>query len=186
MSKKTSSSMPSASQNRSVTEEDNDSYSSSSWSENDEDDETVEVKGFNVFQSQENKVKEIFKKHQDLTSNFNVKNQHLKDTYMEVLLDLIKTLCKSTKDISMEDLNKARNTLYDLTRAGFKVNWLRQKLEEAYLKREKQRVSEDTITELKEHVKKQKLSLSDFETYLKEEKAAALAAEARFGFNDVV
>lgn len=105
---------------------------------------------------------------------------------MDVLLGLLETLWQSTKELSMKDLNKADNSLFDLTRAGLKVGWLRQKLDEAYLKKEKQRVSGSRIRELEEQVKKRKLTLSDLESYLKTEKAAALAAKARVGFSDVV
>ncbi|CAH8269035.1 unnamed protein product [Arabidopsis lyrata] len=139
-----------------------------------EDEETVEVNGFQVLPSQETLVSEMFKKHPDLTSNFDLKNQQLKNAYMDVLLDLNETLSQSTKKLSLVDLDKAESTLFDLTRAGLKVCWLRQKLDEAYVKKEKQRVSGARIRELEEQVKKRKLTLSDLETDLKKEKAAAL------------
>ncbi|XP_010431450.1 PREDICTED: MATH domain and coiled-coil domain-containing protein At3g58280-like [Camelina sativa] len=111
-----------------------DYYSSS---EEDKDDVTVVVKGFPVLESQVNQVKEIFEKHPDLASNFNVKNQNLKNVYMGILLDLIKTLSKSPKELTEEDLNLAVSTLSDLTKAGFMLDWLNQKLDKAL---EKQRV----------------------------------------------
>lgn len=141
---------------------------------------------FHFSGSQENLVIEMLKKHPDLTSNFDLKNQQLKNAYMDVLLDLIETLCQSTKELSMKDLNKADSTLFDLTRAGLKVGWLRQKLDEAFLRKEKQRVSGARIRELEEQVKKRKLTLSDLESDLKKEKAAALASKNRIGFSDVV
>lgn len=92
----------------------------------------------------------MFEKHPDLTSNFDLKNRLLKNAYMDVLLDLIERLCQSTKDLSLEDLNKAISMLFDLTKVGLKVDWLRQKLDAAYLKWEKQRFSGARIRELEE------------------------------------
>ncbi|CAL9245859.1 unnamed protein product [Arabidopsis halleri] len=151
-----------------------------------EDEETVEVNGFEVLVSQEKHVKEMFKKHPDLTSNLSYKNQQLKNAFMDVLLDLIETLCLSTTELSLEDLNKKEKTLFDLTRAGLEVGWLRQKWDVAYLKKEKQRVPGARIIELEEQVRKRKLTLSDLESDLKNEKAAALAGRSRSGFSDVV
>ncbi|CAD5326168.1 unnamed protein product [Arabidopsis thaliana] len=140
-----------------------------------EDEETVEVNGFHVLPSQENLVSQMFKKHPDLTSNFDLKNQQLKNAYMDVLVDISETLSQSTKALSMEDLDKAESTLFDLTKAGLKVGWLRQKLDEAYLKKEKQRISGVRIRELEEQVNKRKLTLSDLESDLKKEKANQLS-----------
>ncbi|EOA26019.1 hypothetical protein CARUB_v10019425mg [Capsella rubella] len=137
-----------------------------------EDEDTVYVNGFQLLSSQEKQVKEIFKNHPELTSDFKFKNQQLKNAMMDALLDLI----NSTKELSLEELNEAENTLFDLTRAGLKVGWLRQKWEEAYLKKEKQRVVRARIIELEEQVKKRKLALSDLESDLMKEKAAVLAA----------
>ncbi|KAL1201584.1 MATH domain and coiled-coil domain-containing protein [Cardamine amara subsp. amara] len=152
----------------------------------DDDDEIVKVNGFHVLVSQVNQVKEMFNKHPGLSLNFNVKNKQLKSACMDVLLDLISTLCQSAKEHSLKDLNKADTALLDLTRAGLKVGWLRQKLDDAYLKKEKQRASGAWIRELEEQVKKRKLALSNLESDLKKEKAAALAAKARIGFSDIV
>ncbi|CAH8269038.1 unnamed protein product [Arabidopsis lyrata] len=130
-----------------------------------EDEETVEVNGFEVLVSQ---------------------NQQLKNAFIDVLLNLIETLCQSTTELSLEDLNKEESTLFDLTRAGLEVGWLRQKWDVAYLKKEKQRVTGARIRELEEQVRKRKLSLSDLESDLKNEKAAALVAKSRTGFRDIV
>lgn len=86
----------------------------------------------------------------------------------------------------MDDLNKADRTVLDLTKAGLKLQWLRQKLDEAFLKKEKKRDIGARIRELEEQVKKRKLNLSDLESDLKKQKAAALAAETPFDFSDVV
>ncbi|XP_019085092.1 PREDICTED: MATH domain and coiled-coil domain-containing protein At3g58280-like [Camelina sativa] len=131
-------------------------------------------------------VSEMFKKHPDLTSNFDLKNQKLKNAYMDVLLDLIETLSQSANELSSEDLDKAESTLFDLTRAGLKVGWLRQNLDEAYLEKEKQRVSEIRIRQLEEQVKKRKLNLSDLESDLRTERATALVSNDRIGSGDLI
>lgn len=131
-------------------------------------------------------MKAIFEKHPDIASDFKLKNQQLKNAYMGVLLDLIMTLCRSPKELTMDDLNKADRTVLDLTKAGLKLHWLRQKLDEAFLKKEKKRAIGVRIRELEDQVKKRKLNLSDLESDLKIQKAAALAAETPFDFNDCV
>lgn len=135
---------------------------------------------------QVSQVNAIFEKHPDIASDFNLKNQQLKNAYMGVLLDLIMTLCRPPKELTMDDLNKADRTVLDLTKAGLKLQWLRQKLDEAFLKKEKKRDIGARIRELEEQVKKRKLNLSDLESDLKKQKAAALAAETPFDFSDVV
>lgn len=121
-------------------------------------------------------VREMFEKYPDLTSDFDLKNQQLKNAYMDVLIDLTETLCHSEIELSLEDLDKAEKTLSDLTRAGLKVGWLREKLDEAYLTKEKQRISAARIRELEEQVEKQKLTLSGLKSDLQKERSAALAS----------
>ncbi|VVB06155.1 unnamed protein product [Arabis nemorensis] len=169
--------------------DDEQSYSSSSeeWSKSSDDvDEIVKINGFQVLDSQVNQVKAIFEKHPDIASDFNLKNQQLKNAYMGVLLDLIMTLCRSPNELTMDDLHKADRTVLDLTKAGMKLHWLRQKLDEAFLKKERKRAIWARIRELEEQVKKRKLNLSDLESDLKKQKAAALAVETPFDFSDVV
>ncbi|CAH8269032.1 unnamed protein product [Arabidopsis lyrata] len=133
-------------------------YSSSSeeWSEDSSEDvnEIVEVNGFQILDSQVSQVNAIFEKHPDIASDFSLKNQQLKNAYMGVLLDLIMTLCQSPKELTMNDLNKADRTILDLTKAGLRLHWLRQKLDEAFLKKEKKRAIGARIRELEEQVKK--------------------------------
>lgn len=122
-------------------------------------------------------MKAIFEKHPDLTSNFNLKNQQIKNAYVYALLDLIKTLCKAPKELTEEDLNKADDTLSDLIKAGFNLDWLRQKLDQAL---EKQIAYDARIRELEKQVKKRKLALTELEADLEKEKAAASAAVMLF------
>ncbi|XP_020881908.1 MATH domain and coiled-coil domain-containing protein At3g58280 [Arabidopsis lyrata subsp. lyrata] len=145
-----------------------------------EDEETVEVNGFEVLVSQILRF-DLLGSH--LSGS---QEKQLKNAFIDVLLNLIETLCQSTTELSLEDLNKEESTLFDLTRAGLEVGWLRQKWDVAYLKKEKQRVTGARIRELEEQVRKRKLSLSDLESDLKNEKAAALVAKSRTGFRDIV
>ncbi|VVB06141.1 unnamed protein product [Arabis nemorensis] len=61
---------------------------------------------------------------------FRAKNQHLRTACMNVLLSLIETLCQSPQELSEEDLVEADNALAYMKDAGFKVDWLKKKLEE--------------------------------------------------------
>ncbi|CAH8360002.1 unnamed protein product [Eruca vesicaria subsp. sativa] len=122
-----------------------------------------------------------------MASEFSLENEQLRNAYMGVLLNLIMTLCQSPKELTMDDLNKADRTVLDLTKAGFKLHWLRQKLDEAFQKEEKKREIRAQIRLLEEKATKRKLSLSDLESDLKKQKAAALAAETLpFDFSDIV
>ncbi|XP_019085609.1 PREDICTED: MATH domain and coiled-coil domain-containing protein At3g58260-like [Camelina sativa] len=135
--------------------------------------QSMDVKGFQVLPSQVDVVKTLFEKHPDLAQGFSLKNQHIKNAYMNALLDLIKTLCKASKDLSVKDLKKADDTLSDLIKAGWNLEWLRKKLDQAL---EKQVEYDTRIRELENQVKKRKLELEELETALEKEKAAASAS----------
>ncbi|XP_019085844.1 PREDICTED: MATH domain and coiled-coil domain-containing protein At3g58280-like [Camelina sativa] len=147
--------------------------SSSSEDVQNKDDVTIEVNGFQVLVSQVDEVKALFEKHPDLAQGFSLKNQHIKNAYMNALLDLIKTLCKASKELCVEDLKKADDTLSDLIKAGWNLEWLRKKLDQAL---EKQVEYDARIRELEKQVKKRKLALEEIETDLEKEKAAASAS----------
>ncbi|CAN8279883.1 unnamed protein product [Cochlearia groenlandica] len=170
--------------------DDEQTYSSSSeeWSEESSQDigEIVEINGFQVLDSQVSQVNAIFEKYPDIASDFTLKNQQLKNAYMGVLLHLIMTLCQSPKELTIEDLNKADVTVLDLTKAGLKLNWLRKKVDEAFLKKEKRGIIRARIKELEEQVKKRKMDLSELESDLKKQKAEVLDVETPFDFNDFV
>ncbi|XP_010412844.2 PREDICTED: MATH domain and coiled-coil domain-containing protein At3g58280-like [Camelina sativa] len=136
-------------------------------------DDTIEVNGFQVLVSQVDEVKALFEKHPDLAQGFSLKNQHIKNAYMNALLDLIKTLCKASKELCVKDLKKADDTLSDLIKAGWNLEWLRKKLDQAL---EKQIEYDTRIRELEKQVKKRKLALAELETDLEKEKAAASAS----------
>jgi len=92
---------------------------------------------------------------------------------MHALLDLTKTLSKSTKELTVEDMNEADNTITDLIKAGLNLDWLRQKFDQAL---EKQIAYDTRIGELEKQVKKRKLAVTELEADLEKEKAAASAS----------
>ncbi|EOA32495.1 hypothetical protein CARUB_v10015775mg [Capsella rubella] len=77
-------------------------YPSTAYDEDSDNDETVDINGFCILQSQLGQAKLIFKEHPETSSNFHLKNE----------------------------LKEADNTIWDLEAAGFKLDWLKQKLEE--------------------------------------------------------
>ncbi|KAG2258365.1 hypothetical protein Bca52824_077659 [Brassica carinata] len=82
-------------------------------------------------------VRCIFEKHPDFASKVRSNNQHLKSTYINVLLGLIETLCQLPEKLSDDDLNEASAAVSYLTQVGFKVDWLEEKLEEVKEKKTK-------------------------------------------------
>ncbi|VVB06142.1 unnamed protein product [Arabis nemorensis] len=161
--------------------------------------ETIDVNGFQVLPSQVDSVKRIFKKHPNMASEIRTKNQDLRTSCMNVLLNLIKTMCQSLQDLSIDDLGQADNAITYLKISGFKVDWLERKLEEVKEKKMEEEIGETRMQELekelkgfkqkysdieallekkKEELKDLKKKCSDTEALLKKEKAKVLAAKA--------
>ncbi|VVB06146.1 unnamed protein product [Arabis nemorensis] len=67
-------------------------------------------------------VRRIFEKHPDVAFEFRLKNPLLKTAYMNVLLSLIETLCRSPLEISKDDLADAYDSLRSLKDVGFKLD----------------------------------------------------------------
>ncbi|ESQ29437.1 hypothetical protein EUTSA_v10023954mg [Eutrema salsugineum] len=59
-------------------------------------------------------------------------------TYMNILLRLIDILNKPPHSLSETELSNAQSVLIDLTEAGFKLDWLKTKLDDVYLERKKE------------------------------------------------
>ncbi|VVB06140.1 unnamed protein product [Arabis nemorensis] len=134
--------------------------------------ESIDVNGFQVLPSQAESVKHIFEKHPNMALNFPAKNQDLRTSCMNVLLNLIKTLCQSLRDLSIDDLGQADNALTYLKNSGFKVDWLERKLEEKCSDKEARLEKE------KEELKDLKQKCSDIEVLLEKKKEKVLAARA--------
>ncbi|CAH2058358.1 unnamed protein product [Thlaspi arvense] len=112
------------------------------------------INGFHVCASQITLVREIFAEHPDIAQHFKPKNQVVKTEYMNVLLDLITTLNKPPHRISEAEISSAHSDLSELTDAGFKLEWLKTKIEEVSLKCKK---SDDAngsrVQQLEERIK---------------------------------
>ncbi|KAL0866273.1 hypothetical protein Bca101_045391 [Brassica carinata] len=148
--------------------------------------ETIAISGFDVYSSQVESVSYIFKRHPDIALNFRPKNQQIRRAYMNELLNIIEVLCQSPEKLSEDDLSNANDTLADLIDVGFKLDWLKIKLDVVSEKKKKEKGSEARLRTMEEQLQKLKLMLLDLETQLQMEKAEALAARAPLSFNDIV
>jgi len=123
--------------------------------------EMFDIKGFNVLYTQAKSVSKIFKEHRDIAVDFKPKNQLVRTAYMNVLLNLIKILKKPPETLSESKLTNARSDLSELTEAGFKLDWLKRKLEDACLERKKVVADGARVQELEERVKTLKVELDN-------------------------
>ncbi|CAN7103198.1 unnamed protein product, partial [Brassica rapa subsp. narinosa] len=122
---------------------------------------TIDINGFQVFASQVIKVGKIFTEHPDIALDFKPTKQEVKTAYMNVLLRVIKTLNKPPKSLSETRLNKASSELSELMDVGFKLDWLKSKLEEVSLERKKPDVDGYQVQQLEERVKHLQLKLDE-------------------------
>ncbi|KAG7564483.1 hypothetical protein ISN44_As10g012470 [Arabidopsis suecica] len=136
----------------------------------------VDVNGFLVLPSQAEAVKHIFKKHPDMALEFRAKNQHMRTSSINLLLNIIETLCQSLRDLSIDDLGQAKLALTYLKYSGFKVDWLERKLEEVKEKKMEEQFGKSRMQELEEELKVFKQKFSDIEALLEKEKTKVLAA----------
>nr|VDD62251.1 unnamed protein product [Brassica oleracea] len=127
--------------------------------------ETMNVNGFEVFSSQ---------------------NQQIRRAYLNELLSLIEVLCQSPDKLSEDDLRNADDTLADLIVVGFKLNWLKSKLNEVTEKKKMEQGTGARLKTMEEQLQKLKLMFLNLETQLQTEKVEALAARAPLSFSDVV
>ncbi|XP_019102247.1 PREDICTED: MATH domain and coiled-coil domain-containing protein At3g44790 [Camelina sativa] len=131
---------------------------------------SVDVNGFQVLPSQAESVKRIFEKHPDMALEFRAKNQDLRTSCINVLLSLIKTLCQSLQDLSIDDLGQAEQALTYLIHSGFKVDWLERKLEEVKVKKIEEQFGKTRMQQLEEELKVSRQKCSDMESLLEKEK----------------
>ncbi|CAL9245924.1 unnamed protein product [Arabidopsis halleri] len=169
--------------------DDNDAVSIDSLNEISLVKESIDVNGFQVLPSQVESVRRIFEKHPEIAVGFQVKNQHLRKTFMNFLVNVIETLCQSLQELSNEDLVEVDIALTYLKDAGFKVDWLEKKLDQVKEKKEKEQSGLSSVARLgtiEEELQKLKHMVLDLEAQLQKEKAKVLAARAPFSFKDVV
>ncbi|VYS60773.1 unnamed protein product [Arabidopsis thaliana] len=148
--------------------------------------ETIDVNGFQVLASQVQSVSQIFKRHPDTAIGFRPKNQQIRKAYMDALLSLIETLCQSPDKLSDDDLSNADETLVDLIDVGFKLDWLKTKLNDVS---EKKKLGESSVVRLEtmeEQLQKLKHMVLDLESQMQKEKEKVLAARAPLSFKDIL
>ncbi|CAH8383491.1 unnamed protein product [Eruca vesicaria subsp. sativa] len=121
---------------------------------------TLGVRGFQILYSQVNFVNRIFIDHPDIALNFKPKSQLVKTTYMNILLGLIGKLYRPAHSFSEAELSNSRIELADLTEAGFKLDWLKTRLDEICLVRKKIVDDSFRVKELEENKKNLKAELN--------------------------
>ncbi|EOA23339.1 hypothetical protein CARUB_v10019412mg [Capsella rubella] len=126
--------------------------------------ESIDVNGFQVLPSQK---------------NFQVKNQHLRKTFMNFLVNVIETLCQSLQELSIEDLVEVDIALTYLKDSGFKVDWLEKKLDQVKEKKEKEQSGLVILQGIEQQ-------LHDLMHNCETKKSEVLSIGAPLKFNDVV
>ncbi|CAA7018210.1 unnamed protein product [Microthlaspi erraticum] len=115
-----------------------------------------------ILYSQVGSVTRLFTKHPDIAVNVRPKNQLAKTTYMNLLLGLIKTLDKPLISITDTELSNAHSELIELTDvAGFKLDWLKTKLDEMSLERKKANADGSRVRELEDQIQNLKAELDE-------------------------
>ncbi|KAJ4896132.1 TRAF-like family protein [Raphanus sativus] len=148
--------------------------------------EYIDVNGFQVLPSQVEFARCIFERHPDIAVGFRSKNQLLRKTSMNFLLNLIETLGQSLQDLSSEDLEDADIALTDLKDVGFEVKWLESILDDVKEKKEKEESSLVRLREMDDTLLKLKQKCSDLDALVKEEKAELSATRTPLSYYDVV
>ncbi|KAF8053010.1 hypothetical protein N665_1476s0003 [Sinapis alba] len=149
-------------------------------------DGTVEINGFRVYYSEVECVRRIFERHPETTLNLRLKNQLVKNAYLNTLLDLIDIACLAPQELTEEELRDAGSTLLDLVGVGFELDWLKKKLEELCVKKRKMETRGARMRELNRMIVEQRQVLLALEVELKNEENEAVSDSARIGFEDVV
>ncbi|XP_019098849.1 PREDICTED: MATH domain and coiled-coil domain-containing protein At2g42460-like [Camelina sativa] len=130
-----------------------------------------EFQGVRVLASQGQSAIRLLKQHQGFCLDFAPKYPELRAVYYTLLFSLIETLSKSPQSLSLAELTNAQSQLTELTKAGFKLDFLESKLEDLSLERRK------AVVQLEERVKNVELTLEKI-------KYAAAARVSSFGFID--
>ncbi|XP_023638587.1 protein RESTRICTED TEV MOVEMENT 3 [Capsella rubella] len=148
--------------------------------------EIVDVNGFQLLPSQAKSVRCMFERHPDIASDFRPKNPILRTGYMSLLLSLVETMRQLPQDISKDDLFDAYAALGTMKDAGFKLDWLENKLHQVSEKKENEEASETVLQEMEEELKDMKQKCSDMEALLEKEKAKVSSSKAPISFDDIV
>ncbi|CAH2058363.1 unnamed protein product [Thlaspi arvense] len=125
----------------------------------------------------------FLKQHPDFAVDIKPKSKAAKTAYMTILLDLVKTLDKPPESISETELTKGYSRLFVLIEVGFKLDWLKSKLDQVSLgKKKKENDDAARVQELEEKVKNLELMLSGLKVELDKEKAKSSTASPKVSF----
>ncbi|CAA7046664.1 unnamed protein product [Microthlaspi erraticum] len=122
--------------------------------------ETFDYNGFQVLYSQVIQVTRLFRDHPDVAVNVRPNNQLVKTAYMNLLL--IETLNKPPHSITETELSNAQSEFIELTgAAGFKLDWLKTKLDDISFERKKANADGSRVQELEGQIKNLKAELDE-------------------------
>ncbi|KFK35076.1 hypothetical protein AALP_AA5G232100 [Arabis alpina] len=106
--------------------------------------EFMNVNGFELLPSQAKFMSRVLTRHPKIASEFRPMNPTLRTSYMSFLLGIIETMCHSPQNLSKDDTASAYAAVKCLTEAGFKLDWLEDKLDEVYEIKEKKEFGGET------------------------------------------
>nr|VDD16063.1 unnamed protein product [Brassica oleracea] len=130
--------------------------------------ETVCVNGFQVRDSQVKSAKWIFETYPETVLYIQPRDPQLKTAYMNILLRIYEKLYNSPLEKLTEgELSNISKGLLDLTQAGFKLEWLREKLEKVSLERKKLSGYEAQAKELEKQLKSLELMMCNLKAEIK-------------------
>ncbi|CAH2058365.1 unnamed protein product [Thlaspi arvense] len=123
--------------------------------------EMVNVNGFQVLDSQVKSANWIFTTYPETALHIHPRDPQVKTAYMNILLTMYEKLYNSPlHEFTDEDLANVFKGLLDLRQAGFKMGWLRKRLEKVFAAREKLSGLEAQARELGKQLKDLKLQIS--------------------------
>lgn len=129
---------------------------------------TVCVNGFQVLDSQVKSAKWIFETYPETALYIQPQDPQLKTAYMNILLRIYETLYNSPLEkLTESELSNVSKGLLDLTQAGFKLEWLREKLEKVSEERKKLSGYEAQAWELEKQLKNLELMMCNLKAEIK-------------------
>ncbi|KAL0896519.1 hypothetical protein Bca101_080480 [Brassica carinata] len=126
------------------------------------------VNGFQVLDSQVMSAKWIFETYPETALYIQPQDPQLKTAYMNILLRIYETLYNSPLEkVTESELSNVSKGLLDLTQAGFKLEWLREKLEKVSVERKKVSGYEAQAKELEKQLKSLELMMCNLKAEIK-------------------
>nr|VDD16065.1 unnamed protein product [Brassica oleracea] len=131
-------------------------------------DTTVCVNGFQVLDSQVKSANIIFETYPETALYIYPQDPQLKTAYMNILLRIYETLYNNPLEkLTESEVSKVSKDLLDLTQAGFKLEWLREKLEKVSVERKKLAGYEAQALELGKQLKNLELMMCNLKAEIK-------------------